>query len=119
MLIPAGEVSQLLERIQDGDTSAETRLFDLLYTDLRRMAAHELRRERSGHSLQPTALVNEAYVRIFRQHVMEATSRAHFVRLAARAMRRLLVDHARVKYAEKRGGRKIDVSLDGVLVYDP
>ena len=62
-----GEVSLLLERILGGDRSAEGRLFDLLYTDLRRMAAYQLRKERSDHTLQPTALVNEVYVKIFRQ----------------------------------------------------
>jgi len=118
MVTTPGEVSQLLERIVDGDRSAEGRLFDLLYSDLRRLAAYQLRRERSDHTLQPTALVHEVYVRIFRQAPPEARSRAHFIALAARAMRRFLVDHARTKKTEKRGHHPQMVPLEPELVYD-
>jgi RNA polymerase sigma factor (TIGR02999 family) len=118
MITIPGEVSQLLERILDGDRSAEGRLFDLLYNDLRRMAAYQLRRERSDHTLQPTALVHEVYVKIFRQAPPEARSRAHFMALAAQVMRRYLVDHARNKKTEKRGGHPQMVSLDRALIYD-
>src|ERR1700730_18473970 len=96
-----GEVSQLLERILGGERSAEGRLFDLLYTDLRRMAAHQLQHERANHPLQPTALVHEVYLRIFRQTPPKTRNRAHFIALAAQVMRRFLVDHARTKQAHK------------------
>jgi RNA polymerase sigma factor (TIGR02999 family) len=118
MITIPGEVSQLLERILEGDRSAEGRLFDLLYNDLRRMAAYQLRRERSDHTLQPTALVHEVYVKIFRQTPPEARSRAHFMALAAQVMRRYLVDHARTKKTEKRGRHPQMVSLDRALIYD-
>ena len=118
MITTPGEVSQLLERIVEGDRSAEGRLFELLYGDLRRMAAHQLRRERSDHTLQPTALVHEVYVRIFRQTPPEARSRAHFIALAAQVMRRYLVDHARTKKAEKRGRHPQMVPLEHALIYD-
>jgi len=118
MVTNPGEVSQLLGRIQDGDRSAEGRLFDLLYTDLRRMAAYQLRRERSDHTLQPTALVHEVYVKVFSQSPPEARTRAHFMALAAQVMRRFLVDHARTRTAEKRGGRQEALPLDQVFVYD-
>ena len=113
-----GEVSQLLELIHEGDRSAEGRLFDLLYADLRRLAAHQLRNERSGHTLQPTALVHEVYVRVFAESRPDTRTRSHFMALAAKVMRRLLVDHARSKHAEKRGGRQDPLSLDPELVYD-
>jgi RNA polymerase sigma-70 factor, ECF subfamily len=118
MVTNPGEVSQLLGRIKDGDRSAEERLFALLYTDLRRMAAYQLRRERSDHTLQPTALVHEVYVKVFGQAPPEARTRGHFMALVAQVMRRFLVDHARTKRAEKRGGRQEALSLDQVFVYD-
>jgi RNA polymerase sigma-70 factor (ECF subfamily) len=118
MITSQGEVSLLLERILGGDRSAEGRLFDLLYSDLRRMAAYQLRKERSDHTLQPTALVNEVYVKIFGQNRPEARSRAHFIALAAQVMRRFLVDHARTKKADKRGHHPQMVPIENVLVYD-
>jgi len=118
MVTSPGEVSQLLGRIKDGDRSAEERLFALLYTDLRRMAAYQLRRERSDHTLQPTALVHEVYVKVFGQAPPEARTRGHFMALVAQVMRRFLVDHARTKRAEKRGGRQETLSLDREFVYD-
>jgi RNA polymerase sigma-70 factor (ECF subfamily) len=113
-----GEVSQLLEQIQAGDRSAETRLFELVYADLRRMAAHQLRRERSDHTLQPTALVHEVYVKMFAGLPVETRDRTHFLALAARVMRRFLVDHARSRQAKKRGGVQERVSLDKVFIFD-
>lgn len=118
MVTNLGEVSQLLGRIQNGDRSAENRLFDLLYTDLRRMAAYQLRRERSDHTLQPTALVHEVYVKVFAENLPEARTRTHFMALAAQVMRRFLVDHARSRKAEKRGGQREVLPLDQVFVYD-
>jgi RNA polymerase sigma-70 factor (ECF subfamily) len=113
-----GEVSQLLERIVGGERSAEGRLFDLLYTDLRRMAAYQLQHERSDHTLQPTALVHEVYLRIFSHNPPKTRSRSHFMALAAQVMRRFLVDHARTKNADKRGGPQEPVPLNHALVYD-
>jgi RNA polymerase sigma-70 factor (ECF subfamily) len=113
-----GEVSQLLERIQDGEREAESRLFELLYADLKKMAASQLRRERTNHTLQPTALVHEIYVRVFAQNPPEIRTRAHFMALVSQAMRHFLVDHARAKMSDKRGGRLEPISLDSVLVYD-
>jgi RNA polymerase sigma factor (TIGR02999 family) len=118
MITTPGEVSQLLERIVEGDRSAESRLFDLLYNDLRRLAAYQLRRERSDHTLQPTALVHEVYVKIFRQSPPEARSRAHFIALAAQVMRRYLVDHARTKKTDKRGGDPQMIPLEHAFIYD-
>ena len=121
MVTNPGEVSQLLGRIKDGDRSAEDRLFALLYSDLRRMAAYQLKRERSDHTLQPTALVHEVYVKVFGQTPPEARTRGHFMALVAQVMRRFLVDHARTKQAEKRGGRQEVLSperFDRAFVYD-
>ena len=118
-MIPVpGEVSLLLERILGGDRSAEGRLFDILYGDLRRMAAYQLRKERSDHTLQPSALVNEVYLKIFGQNRPEARSRAHFMALAAQVMRRYLVDHARTKKADKRGHHPQMVPIENALIYD-
>ena len=118
MITTPGEVSVLLERILGGDRSAEGRLFDLLYGDLRRMAAYQLRREKSDHTLQPTALVHEVYVKIFRQTPPQARSRAHFMALAAQVMRRFLVDRARARKADKRGHHPLMIPIESALVYD-
>ncbi len=118
MVTTRGEVSQLLELIHEGDRSAEGRLFDLLYTDLRRMAAYQLRNERSGHTLQPTALVHEVYVKVFARKPPETRTRSHFMALAAQVMRRFLVDHARTRRAEKRGGLQDTLPLDQSFIYD-
>src|SRR5207248_10539916 len=91
-----------------------------LYSDLRRMAAYQLRRERSDRTLQPTALVHEVYVKVFGQAPPEARTRGHFMALVAQVMRRFLADHARTKQAEKRGGRQEALSperLDRELAY--
>lgn len=112
-----GEVSLLLARIHEGDRSAETRLLELVYKDLRRLAAYQLQGERSDHSLQPTALVHEAYLKVFGQSSPSARSRAHFMALASKVMKQLLVDHARSRQANKRGGQHGKLALDQVLVY--
>ena len=85
----------------------------LVYDELRRLAVRYLRRERDNHSLQPTALVNEAYLRLVDQQKVEWQSRAQFYGLAARVMRNILVDHARSRQAAKRGGEQFRVSFDG------
>ncbi len=88
----------------DGDELARSRLLEVLYDDLRRMAKGHLQRESPGHTLQPTALVHEAYVRLVGQEQVDYRSRRHFLAIASTTMRRALVDHARSRQREKRGG---------------
>jgi RNA polymerase sigma-70 factor (ECF subfamily) len=90
-----GEITQLLQQWGTGDRQAESRLFELLMPDLRKIAGHCFRGERRGHTLQPTALVNEAFVRLAAARNIEWRDRGHFFALAARIMRRYLIDHAR------------------------
>ena len=97
-------VTQLLINWSNGDQAALDKLMPLVLSELRRMASNYLRRERVGHTLQPTALVNEAYLRLVDQKGARWQNRAQFYGIAAQLMRRILVDHARVKHAEKRGG---------------
>src|SRR5450755_4185044 len=107
-----GEVTELLAQIHSGDKEAEGRLIPLVYAELRRLAAHYLRGERADHTLQPTALVHEAYLRLTRMQEIDWQSRSHFFATAATVMRRILVDHARAQRAEKREGFYDAVSLD-------
>jgi len=111
----AGEATLLLQRITDGDTSAGGALLRLLYGELRRVASGHMHRERGDHTLQPTALVHEAWVRLFDRGGHAYESRGHFLRLASRAMRNVLVDHARGRAAQKRGAGQERVALDDVL----
>jgi len=109
------EVTQLLVRIQDGDEQAADQLIPLVYKELRKMAAGIMRRERPGHTLQPTAVVHEAFLRIMDGGHLDFENRAHFFAIAARSMRRVLVDHARRRLADKRGGeeqRQVDLEED-------
>ncbi len=106
------EVTSLLIRLTDGDGAVLDDLLPLVYAELRRLAASYLRRERQGHTLQPTALVHEAYMRMIDQTQVEWQNRAHFFGVAAQMMRRILVDHARGQQAEKRGGEFQKLSLD-------
>jgi RNA polymerase sigma factor (TIGR02999 family) len=99
-----GEVTQLLASWRDGDSDAFDRLLPLVYDELHRSAAAYLRRERSDHTLQATALVHEAYLRLANVEELDAHDRFHFYAVAARAMRRILVDHARSQQREKRVG---------------
>ncbi len=103
---PPESVTQLLVDWSKGDQTALEKLMPLVYSELRRLAGNYLRRERPGHTLQPTALVNEAYLRLIGQTKGKWQNRAQFYGIAAHLMRRILVDHARVKHAEKRGGSK-------------
>ena len=98
------DVTELLERWSDGDSEAFNDLVPLVYAELHRLAAHYLRHERSGHTLQPTALVHEAYMRLSGLRKMRLQNRTHFYGASAHVMRRVLVDHARRRNAEKRGG---------------
>ena len=97
-------VTQLLVKWGDGDKAALERLMPLVYSELRRLAKNYLRRERQNHTLQPTALVNEAYLKLIDQKNARWQNRAQFYGVAAQLMRRILVDHARQRQAAKRGG---------------
>jgi RNA polymerase sigma factor (TIGR02999 family) len=108
---PAGDVTRLLEAVVAGDSQALDRLVPLVYEDLRRVAHRQLDREGGGHTLQTTALIHEAYLKLATGGAMSATSRAHFLAIAARAMRQVLVDYARRRKAAKRGGGVISVTL--------
>jgi RNA polymerase sigma factor (TIGR02999 family) len=108
--VPGG-ITQLLLKWSGGDSSAREELMPLVYDELRRLASAYLRRERANHTLQPTALVNEAYLRLVDQQKVEWQNRAQFFGLAARLMRNILVDHARSHQAAKRGGQQYSVSL--------
>jgi RNA polymerase sigma factor (TIGR02999 family) len=107
----AGEVTRLLGALRDGDTTAEARLLEVVYPELRRIARRHLRGERSDHTLQPTALVNEAYLQLTRQLDKGWQGRSHFFAIAAQLMRRILVDYARHRRAAKREGRRQQVEL--------
>ncbi len=106
------EVTRLLQDLSSGQERAADRLFPLIHRELKELASHFLAGERPGHTLQPTALVHEAYLRLAGSEGLQAESRGHFFRLAARAMRRILIDHARARTAAKRGGRLAPLSLD-------
>jgi RNA polymerase sigma factor (TIGR02999 family) len=99
-----GDITRLLDRWAEGDGGAFEALMPIVYAELRRLADHYLRQERGGHTLQPTALVHEAYLRLAGTRDMRLRSRAHFYGAAAQVMRRVLVDHARGRRAAKRGG---------------
>ena len=114
---PGVRVTQLLQRWRAGDTSVEDALFAAIYEDLRRIARRLMRGERSNHTLEPTALVNEAYLRL-KQGSGEYVDRAHFLAVAARVMRRFLVDHSRSRGRQKRAGGR-QVTLDPRLVAGP
>jgi RNA polymerase sigma factor (TIGR02999 family) len=109
---PARAVSDLLTSWARGDTRARDELLPLVYDELRRVALGYLRRERRGHTLQPTALVHEAYLRLIGQERISWQNRAHFFGVAAQMMRRILVDHARSRAASKRPDAALRVGLD-------
>jgi RNA polymerase sigma-70 factor (ECF subfamily) len=106
------EVTQLLLDWGNGDKAALDKLVPVVYQELRRLAGYYMRRERPGHTLQTSALVNEAYMRLVDYKQMRWQSRAHFFAVAAQAMRRILVEHARKRHFAKRGGGAVQVSLD-------
>jgi RNA polymerase sigma factor (TIGR02999 family) len=110
------EVTQLLGRVRSNEPGAEALLISLVYQELRRLAAYYMKAERVEHTLQPTALVHEAYLKIFANDAIEWQNRAHFFAVAARQMRRLLVDHARIRDADKRGGGEVQITLSHVEV---
>ena len=98
------EVTQILEQIQQGRSAAASDLLPLVYAELRRLASHRLGREKSGQTLQPTALVHEAYIRLVGEAEVKWDGRAHFFAAAAEAMRRILIENARRRQSLKRGG---------------
>jgi len=110
------EVTALLRRWRDGDEAALNKLTPLVYDELHRLAHNYIRRERPGHTLQTTALVNEAYVRLVDQNSVDWQNRAHFFGVAAQVMRHILVDYARQQTAVKRGGGVGRFNLDEGLI---
>lgn len=109
------QITLLLERWGNGDAEVLDDLMPLVYNELRRQAAGYLRRERSNHTLQPTALINEAYLKLINVRDVKWQNRSHFFAIAARVMRRILVDYARERKREKRGGAAENVPLDEAL----
>jgi RNA polymerase sigma-70 factor (ECF subfamily) len=114
-----GEITRLLNEVRNGDRAAEAKLVPLIYQELHRRAANYMRRERGDHTLQPTALVHEAYIRLIDQRRVSWQNRSQFYAIAAESMRRVLVDYARKKAAVRRGSAYGTVSLDEALVFAP
>ena len=108
----AGEITDLIRAVQSGDKRAEDRLLYLIYPELRRLARLQMRRERSEHTLQPTALVHEAYIRLTAQRERTWQCRTHFLAIAARVMRQVLIDDARARLRQKRGAGEVTTCLD-------
>jgi RNA polymerase sigma factor (TIGR02999 family) len=117
-MLPSHEVTQLLAGVGRGDAEAMAEVMPLLYDELHKLARHHLGRERSDHTLQATALVHEAYVRLAGQQRVHWQNRKHFFGIASRVMRRILVDYARSRHADKRGGFANKVGLDDVVLSD-
>jgi len=112
----AAAITQMLRDWSDGNAEALENLLPLVYAELHRQAASFLRKERPEHTLQTTALINEAYLRLIDRKSVNWQSRAHFFAVASQAMRRILVDHAKAKHRQKRGGNDIRLSLDGATL---
>jgi len=115
--VSSPDVTALLGDWSRGNSTALSQLLPLVYAELRRVAARQLRRERADHTLQPTALVHEAYIRLVDQRQVDWRNRAHFFGVAAQVMRRILVDHARSYGYEKRGAGAQRVGLDDANVF--
>jgi len=113
---PQHEVTQILQNWSGGDQKAPERLMPFVYDEMRRLARIFLAKERGNHTLQPTALVHEAYVRLIDQTRVNWQNRAHFYGIASSMMRRVLIDHARAHVTDKRGGATIHLSIDDVQV---
>ena len=114
-MLPQNEVTNYLREYRSGNREVLDKLFPLVYDELRRLAASRLRSERGDHTLQPTALVHEAYLRLIEQHSTDWQNRAHFFGLAAEMMRRILVNHAVKNNAEKRFGNQTKLALDEMI----
>jgi RNA polymerase sigma factor (TIGR02999 family) len=113
------DVTALLHRWQGGDTAALNELVELVHNELRRVAHNQMKRERSDHTLQTCALINEAYLRLIDQRRVNWSNRAHFFAIASQIMRRILVDYARSRGYAKRGGGALKVPLDEGAVIGP
>ncbi len=111
----SGEITQLLAGLAADEKDLLDRVLPLIYQELHELAERALERERPDHTLQPTALVNEAYLRLAKQHAVHWQSRSHFMGVAATLMRRILVDHARARASKKRGGESSRIALDEAL----
>ena len=109
------QITQLLNQWSNGDAEVLDDLMPLVYKELRRQASGYLRRERSNHTLQPTALINEAYLKLIDQRDVKWQNRSHFFAIAAQAMRRILVDYARERKREKRGGAAENLPIEEAL----
>ena len=110
------EITELLEQWSGGNQAALDQLYPLVYAELRQLARSYMRREPKGHTLQTTALINEAYVRLVDQQSVRWQNRSHFFAISAQIMRRILVDHARQHLQAKRGGGAKKISLDEVMI---
>src|ERR1700756_4705937 len=113
------QVTLLLSALTRGDDGASSKLIPVVYDELRRLAGSYMRRERVDHTLQATALVHEAYLKLIEQRSVNWQSRAHFFGVAAQLMRRILIDHARGHSRQKRGGEQKKVSLDQAYIFSP
>ena len=112
---PPNEITERLIAWGAGDRAALDQILPIVYQELRRMAGNYLRQENPGHTLQPTALVHEAWLRLIDQARVDWRNRAQFFGVAAQMMRRILVDHAKAKHREKRGGEAVKLSLDETI----
>jgi RNA polymerase sigma-70 factor, ECF subfamily len=117
--VPSSEITSLLHAWRRGDQLALEQLTPVVYQELHRMARHYMAREREGHTLQTTALINEVYLRLVKVKEVEWQDRAHFFAVSAQLMRRILTDFARSHQYQKRGGGAIHVSLDEALTLSP
>jgi RNA polymerase sigma factor (TIGR02999 family) len=113
------EFTNILERVEQGDPQAAGELLPIVYEELRRLASHKMAQEAAGHTLQPTALVHEAWLRLGGSEAPTFQNRAHFFGAAAEAMRRILIEHARRRLATKRGAGVEVVDLDGLEISSP
>jgi len=109
-------ITQMLHQWSEGEPEAINDLFPMVYSELHRQAVAYLRRERENHTLQPTALVHEAYLKLLGQRHVEWKSRGHFFAIAAQAMRRILVDYAKGRHRQKRGGADENIPLEEALI---
>ena len=111
------DITGLLSEYKEGNRAALDELFPLIYDELKRVAANKLKNERSDHTLQPTALVHEAYLKLIQQESVDWQSRVQFFGLAAEMMRRILTNHATSRNTDKRGGQNLKIELDEALIF--
>jgi RNA polymerase sigma factor (TIGR02999 family) len=114
-LLSQKQITAMLRAWKAGESEASEELIRAVYNELRRQARYHLRRERANHSLQTTALINEAYIKLVEQRSVKWESRTHFFALAGEMMRRILVDHAKTKHRQKRGGKEENLPLEAAL----